>query len=76
MQRLGEYITTEWELFFFSFCQFFFFLSKFHYFFQKKNGKEKKIAAARPTTISATRWTGNKLFFKGGLSDSNIGSKI
>ena len=56
VQRPVEDITAEWNILFFS--------------YQKKKKKEKKkkdIATARLATISATRWTGNKLFFKGGL---------
>ena len=56
---------------FFSFCQFFFFFVKISFSYQKqtkqKNGKKKDFAAARLATISDTRWTGNKLFFKGGI---------
>ena len=33
----------------------------------QKGGEKTDFAAARLATISATRWTGNKLFFKGGL---------
>ena len=43
---------------------FFFILPPKKSFGQKK---KKDFAAARLATISATRWTGNKLFFKGGL---------
>ena len=70
VQRPGEHITAEWELFFFYFLIFYFFLGqKFHFFTQKKKETEKKedFAAARPAIITANRWTGNKLFFKGGL---------
>ena len=40
----------------------------FSFFSPPKNGqyfptKKKKIAAARLATITATRWTGNRLFF-------------
>ena len=35
----------------------------------KKNiYKKKKFAVSRLAAIMATRWTGNKLFFKGGLT--------
>ena len=68
--------------FFFQFFQFTIFgvqISKFSY--PKKKEKQKKLkkkkkdfAAARLATISATRWTGNKLFFKGGpiVSNNNV----
>ena len=49
-------------------------------FLQKKKKKKKggggvggDFAAARLATISATRWTGNKLFFKGGLTFQSLG---
>ena len=57
--RQDEYIRADWEVF----------PSVFRYYFlTKKRKKEKKkdFAAARLATISATHWTGNKLFFKGG----------
>ena len=41
-------------------------MSRFSYR-KKKKQEKKKFADARLATISATRWTGNKLFFKGGL---------
>ena len=34
---------------------------------KKKKEKKKEIGATKVAIISATRWTGNKLFFKGGL---------
>ena len=34
---------------------------------KKRGGGNKDFAAARLATISATRWTGKKLFFKCGL---------
>ena len=46
---------------------FFFFGQKFHYFLLKKNGIFF-FAASRLATISTTRWTGNKLSFKGALT--------
>ena len=74
VQRPGDFIIAEWRTFFFDFAHifFFFFGSRFHHFLTppppKKNGKKKKdFAAARLATISATRYTENKLFFKGGL---------
>ena len=63
-------ITAEWELFFSS-CQLFCFWVKISSFSCNNNPKKtekKDFAAARLATISATRWTGNILFFKGGLS--------
>ena len=68
VQRPGEDITAEWELFF-SFCNFFhlFFRKKKDIFLPKKRRGKKDIAAAQLATISATRWTGNNIFFKGGL---------
>ena len=65
VQRPGDFITAEWELFFFI-LPIFFFWSRFHNFLTKKKEK-KNFAAARLATISPTRYTGNKLFFKGGL---------
>ena len=63
VQRPGEHITAEWELFYFFWST----ISSFSY--QKKPPEKKKdFAAARVAIISATRWTGNKLFFKGGLT--------
>ena len=35
--------------------------------YEKKNVKEKKIVATRLAIISATRWTGNTLFFMDSL---------
>ena len=64
VQRPGVYITAEWELFF-SFCQKV--GSKFQHFLTRKktkNGRGGDFAAARLATISATRWTGNKLFLR------------
>ena len=55
--------------FFFHFALFFFFVSRFHHFLTKKKKKKKEkkdFAAARLATISATRYTGNRLFFKDG----------
>ena len=52
---------------FFHFANFLFFGQDFIIFLPKKK-KKKDFAAARLATISATRYTGNKLFFKGGLS--------
>ena len=47
--------------------------SRFHHFLTKKKTKKKKdFAAARLATISATRYTENKLFFKGGLSFHSV----
>ena len=66
VQRSGEDITAEWELFFFI-LPFFEFSSKILIFSYPKKRKKDKVAA-RLATISSTRWTGNKLFFKGGLS--------
>ena len=74
----GVYITGEWELFFFILPppppNFWVKISSFSYpppppqkKTPKKTGKKKDFAAARLATISVTRWTGNKLFFKGGL---------
>ena len=69
VQRPCEDITAEWDLFLFilpkRIC------SKISIFLTKKKEIEEKIkdiAASRLATISATRWTGNKLFFKDGLS--------
>ena len=55
---------------FFQFSIFFFPQKKFQFFSYKKRKKDKKreTAAARVAIISATCWTGNKLFFKGGLN--------
>ena len=50
----------------FIFSLFFFFCQDFIIFLPKKNRKKKDFAAARLATISATRYTGNKFFFKGG----------
>ena len=68
VQRPGDFITAEWELYFFI-LPFFWGegvnISSFSY--PKKKKKKKGFAAARLATISATRYTGNKHFFKGGL---------
>ena len=37
-------------------------------FFVQKKSEKIKLAAARLATILAIRWTGNKLFLKGGLT--------
>ena len=74
VQRPGDFITAERELFFFHFAHFFLLvnISSFSYKKKKKRKKKRKkkkdFAAARLATISATRYTGNKLFFKGGLN--------
>ena len=40
-------------------------------------GEEKKdFPAARLATITATRWTGNKLFSKGGLTEHSASSRV
>ena len=72
VQRPGEDITAEWELFFFI-------LPPTNLFFLNKNKnsifsykKNQYIAATQLVTISATRWTGKKLYFKGGLTSENI----
>ena len=69
VHRPGGYFLADWEHFFLDFLDFFFFGQDFIIFLQKKKKKKKKkdFAAARLATISATRYTGNKLFFKGGL---------
>ena len=76
VQRPGEFITAEWELFFFHFAQFFFFFGgggvKISSFYYKKTTKKLDFAAARLAAISATRYTGNKLFFKGGLTRNTL----
>ena len=83
VQRLGEYITAEsWQLFFhFANSLFFFFCGggggggggKKQ---QKWGGGGELFAAARLATISATHWTGNHPFFKGGLMFNRICSRI
>ena len=71
VQRPGVYITAEWDFFFFILPKKYFLGQNFIIFLppppQKKKEKKKDFAAARLATISATRWTGNKVFFKGGL---------
>ena len=64
VSRPGEYIRAEWK----RFSIFVFFVSKNVSTFLTKKGEGGELAAARVAIISATRWTGNKLFFKGGLS--------
>ena len=66
VQRPGVYITAEWELFFFILPPKKNVWSKFHHFLTKikKKGGKKDFASARLATISATRWTGNKLFLR------------
>ena len=73
VQRPGVYITAEWELFFHFAQKKNFFGQNFIIFLptKKEKGKKKDFAATRLATISATRWTGNKVFFKGGLSVHN-----
>ena len=66
VQRPGEDIIAEWKFFFFHFANLFLVKKK-----EKKRKKEDN-AAARLATISATCWTGNKLFFKGGLIPQTI----
>ena len=63
VQQPGDYNTAEWDFFFF-FILPFIFGSTFSYQKKKKNGKKKDFVAARLATISATRWTGNKLFLR------------
>ena len=55
--------------FFFNFRYFFVVFQKCQYFSYQKKEKQKKnnFAATQVAIISATRWTGNKLFFKCGL---------
>ena len=69
VQRPGVYITAEWDFFFFYFAAQKIFGQNFIIFLQKKNKKREKkdFPAARLATISATGWTGNIFFFKGGL---------
>ena len=59
--------------FFFSFCHFTFFWVILIFSYKKKKkeerGNKKEIAAARLATISATRWTGNKLFLRVALAN-------
>ena len=72
VQRPGEHITAEWELFFLILHFFFFFGQNFIIFLpQKKYRFFFFVAAARLAIIPATRWTGNKLFFKGGLVEES-----
>ena len=64
VKRPGDFNTAEWELFF-SFCHFFFFLKISTFSYQKQTNRGiKDFAAARLATVSATRWTGNKLFLR------------
>ena len=68
VQRPGESNRADGKLFF----QFsiFFFTKKNSVLLlpnKKKRKKKEEIAAARVAIISATRWTGNKLFLQGGL---------
>ena len=58
--RPGEYIRADWDIFLFSFFHIFF---SYHYFYYFLTKRKKKFAAAQLTTILATRWIGNKLFF-------------
>ena len=70
VHRPGELISGEWVHFFSHFQDLTFFSSIFHIISiqQKKNiSKEINCAASRLATIMATRWTENKLFFKGGV---------
>ena len=55
---------------FLGFRDFLFFLNIFHVFYYRKKISKKKedISPSRLVFIVATRWTGNKLFFKGGLT--------
>ena len=65
VQWPGDFITAEWELFFFILPFFFVFVKIHHFLTQKKQKPKKKdFAAARLATISATRYTGNKLFLR------------
>ena len=71
--RPGEDRTAEQELFF-SCCLFFVFFVFFvfwggggggeYFLTERRERKKKDIAVARLATISATRWTGNKLFLR------------
>ena len=61
--RPGDFISAEWDFFFFHFAHFIIFLPKIKK--KKKRGGGGEIVAARLATISATRYTGNKPFFKG-----------
>ena len=70
VHRLGGLIGAEWVIFFR--CRDFspFFLSIFLvFYYTNKNSKKKKkdFPASRLAFILATRWIGNKLFFKGDL---------
>ena len=70
VQRPGESMRADWDLFFFIFNKKKIFNNIFTIFLpnKKEKGGKKIVAAARLPIISATRCTGNKLFFKGGPS--------
>ena len=69
VHRPGEVISAEWIHFFPHFRDFVFFQHFPHNFYIEKKiyYKKKDFAASRLATIMVTRWTGNKVFFKGGL---------
>ena len=67
VQRLGVYITAEWELFFFILPPPQNVWSKFHHFLTKKKGENKKDwPQFRPPAGQETD------FFKGGLTQNKI----
>ena len=75
VQRPGEHITADF--FFFLILHFFFnFGQNFIIFLPKKIKWKKKVAATRLAIILATRWTGNKHFFTGGLRMCGTGHFI
>ena len=78
VHRPGDLISGEWEHFFHILEIFLFSQHYPHSFYTtgKNILKKKDFAASRLATIMATRWTGNKLFFKNGLMPTSIGETL
>ena len=69
VQRVAEIVASQVAAILFFFPNIFFFLGKkMMNLFTKKNGKMKKKSFHSAVMNSPTRWTGNNIFFKGGLT--------